>query len=57
MDDTLLIDELEREPRTPLDEAVEATLRGLGCVTTNHGLGNIRQLRYAMLISGMPILA
>jgi hypothetical protein len=57
MDNTRLIAELEREPRTPLDEAVEATLRGLGCVTTNHGLGNIRQLRYAMLISGMPTLA
>jgi hypothetical protein len=43
MDDTLLIDELEREPRTPLDEAVEATLRGLGCVTTNHGFGTVNK--------------
>ncbi len=32
LDNTRLIAELGREPHTPLDEAVEATLRGLGCV-------------------------
>jgi nucleoside-diphosphate-sugar epimerase len=30
---TRLVAELGREPYTPLDEAVEATLRGLGCVS------------------------
>jgi nucleoside-diphosphate-sugar epimerase len=33
LDNTRLIGELGREPHTPLDEAVEATLRGLGCVS------------------------
>jgi hypothetical protein len=33
MDNTRLIAELGREPHTPLHEAVEATLRGLGCVS------------------------
>ena len=33
MDNTRLIAELGREPHTPLDEAVEATLRGLRCVS------------------------
>jgi nucleoside-diphosphate-sugar epimerase len=32
LDNTRLIAELGREPHTPLDEAIEATLRGLGCV-------------------------
>jgi nucleoside-diphosphate-sugar epimerase len=32
LDNTRLTAELGREPHTPLDEAVEATLRGLGCV-------------------------
>jgi nucleoside-diphosphate-sugar epimerase len=33
MDNSRLIAELGREPHTPLDEAVEATLLGLGCVS------------------------
>jgi nucleoside-diphosphate-sugar epimerase len=33
LDSTRLIAELGREPHTPLDEAVEATLRGLGCLS------------------------
>jgi nucleoside-diphosphate-sugar epimerase len=33
MDNSRLVAELGREPHTPLDEAVEATLRGLGCVS------------------------
>jgi nucleoside-diphosphate-sugar epimerase len=33
LDNTRLIGELGREPHTPLDEAVDATLRGLGCVS------------------------
>jgi nucleoside-diphosphate-sugar epimerase len=33
LDNTRLVAELGREPYTPLDEAVEATLRGLGCVS------------------------
>jgi len=33
LDNTRLIGELGREPHTPLDEAVEATLSGLGCVS------------------------
>ena len=33
LDNTRLIDELGQEPHTPLDEAIEATLSGLGCVT------------------------
>jgi hypothetical protein len=28
---------LGREPHTPLDEAVEATLLGLGCIATRDG--------------------
>ncbi|NRF65830.1 NAD(P)H-binding protein [Aquincola sp. S2] len=32
MDNTRLIATLGREPHTPLDEAIEATLRGLGCL-------------------------
>jgi nucleoside-diphosphate-sugar epimerase len=32
MDNTRLIAVLGREPHTPLDEAVEATLLGLGCI-------------------------
>jgi nucleoside-diphosphate-sugar epimerase len=33
LDNTRLIAELGREPHTPLDEAIEATLLGLGCMT------------------------
>lgn len=33
LDNTRLIAELGQEPHTPLDEAIEATLSGLGCVT------------------------
>jgi nucleoside-diphosphate-sugar epimerase len=33
MDNTRLIAALGREPHTPLDEAIEATLAGLGCYT------------------------
>ncbi len=33
LDDRRLIEELGREPHMPLDEAVEAALRGLGCVS------------------------
>jgi nucleoside-diphosphate-sugar epimerase len=33
LDNARLIAELGREPHTPLDQAVEATLRGLGCVS------------------------
>ncbi|MFA9438036.1 NAD-dependent epimerase/dehydratase family protein [Uliginosibacterium sp. sgz301328] len=32
LDNTRLVDFLGHEPRTPLDEAVEATLRGIGCL-------------------------
>jgi nucleoside-diphosphate-sugar epimerase len=32
MDNTRLVDVLGREPHTPLDEAVETSLRGLGCL-------------------------
>jgi nucleoside-diphosphate-sugar epimerase len=32
LDNTRLIDELGHEPHTPLDQAVEATLSGLGCL-------------------------
>jgi nucleoside-diphosphate-sugar epimerase len=32
LDNARLIAELGQEPHTPLDEAVDATLRGLGCV-------------------------
>ena len=35
MDKARLIAALGREPHTPLDEAVEATLVGLGCFTTS----------------------
>jgi len=34
LDNARLIAELGQEPHTPLDEAVEASLRGLGCVTS-----------------------
>jgi nucleoside-diphosphate-sugar epimerase len=34
MDDARLVRVLGREPHTPLDEAVEATLLGLGCIAT-----------------------
>jgi nucleoside-diphosphate-sugar epimerase len=33
LDNTRLVAELGQEPHTPLDEAIEATLCGLGCVT------------------------
>jgi nucleoside-diphosphate-sugar epimerase len=32
MDNTLLRQTLGAEPHTPLDEAIEASLRGLGCL-------------------------
>lgn len=32
MDNARLIEVLGHEPHTPLDEAVEATLRGMGCI-------------------------
>jgi nucleoside-diphosphate-sugar epimerase len=35
MDNTRLIAALGREPHTPLDEALEATLVGLGCLTAS----------------------
>jgi nucleoside-diphosphate-sugar epimerase len=34
LDNARLVAELGREPHTPLDEAVEATLKGLGCLGT-----------------------
>jgi nucleoside-diphosphate-sugar epimerase len=34
LDNTRLIAELGREPHTPLEEAVEASLSGLGCIST-----------------------
>jgi nucleoside-diphosphate-sugar epimerase len=34
LDNARLVAELGREPHTPLDEAVEATLMGLGCIGT-----------------------
>jgi nucleoside-diphosphate-sugar epimerase len=37
MDNAQLIAALGREPHTPLDEALEATLAGLGCFTTSAG--------------------
>ncbi|ALS61562.1 NAD-dependent epimerase/dehydratase family protein [Pandoraea norimbergensis] len=36
MDNTHLLNALGREPHTPLDEAVHATLKGLGCLPQNH---------------------
>jgi hypothetical protein len=35
MDNARLIAALGREPLTPLDDALEATLIGLGCFTTS----------------------
>jgi nucleoside-diphosphate-sugar epimerase len=35
MDNSRLLATLRHEPHTPLDAAVEATLRGLGCLTVN----------------------
>ena len=35
MDNARLITALGREPHTPLDEAIEATLVGLGCLTAS----------------------
>jgi len=32
LDNARLVEMLGREPHTPLDEAVEASLRGLGCL-------------------------
>lgn len=32
MTNTHLVDTLGHEPHTPLDEAIEATLRGLRCI-------------------------
>jgi hypothetical protein len=37
MDNARLAAVLGREPHTPLDEAVEATLIGLGCIDGCHG--------------------
>jgi hypothetical protein len=34
MDNARLVTVLGREPHTPLDEAVEVTLLGLGCIAT-----------------------
>ncbi|QJI30289.1 NAD(P)H-binding protein [Pseudomonas sp. ADAK18] len=34
MDNTRLVQELDREPHTPLDEALAATLTGMGCLPT-----------------------
>jgi nucleoside-diphosphate-sugar epimerase len=37
MDNAKLIAALGREPHTPLDEAIEASLVGLGCFTASEG--------------------
>jgi nucleoside-diphosphate-sugar epimerase len=42
MDNARLTAVLGREPHTPVDEAVEATLVGLGCLPTPNGAGSAR---------------
>jgi len=47
MDNARLVAELGREPHTPLDEAVEASLRGLGCLPSAGGSRNIPSSSFA----------
>jgi hypothetical protein len=45
MDNARLAAVLGREPHTPLDEAVEATLIGLGCIDARNGEVAAGQMR------------
>lgn len=47
MDNRRLVDTLGREPHTPLDEAVEASLRGMGCLPRGEGRRNMATSSFA----------